>query len=95
MSDDATIQGRWDAFVEANPHALTRLEQLAAAWIAAGRRRISTKTLWEVLRYETGLRTTGDVYKLNNTLTSRAARYLLDVHPEWEPYIETRTLRAK
>ena len=69
------------------------VERLIARLLDAGHTRVSTKQCWEVIRYEYGA-TTGDRFKANNDFTSRAARTVLDRHPEWAQFIETRELRA-
>jgi len=90
---DLTIQQRFDAWIEANPWVLTTAERLVADWLAAGHSRVGIKQVWEVIRWSYG-QTTGDTFKANNDFTSRVARRLIDLHPEWSEAIETRTLRA-
>lgn len=88
-----TIEERWRAWSAANPWVLERAERLLQNWFAAGHSRGSLKQVWEVMRYSYGI-TTGDVLKVNNDWTSRAAREILRRHPEWEGMIQTRELRA-
>ena len=90
---ELTIQERWEAWSVANPWVMQRLEALVAEWLAAGHSRVGIKQMWEVLRHQYGV-TTGDRFKCNNDFTSRAARDLIDRHPEWAAAIETRALRA-
>lgn len=89
----ATHQEKFEAWIAANPWVMPRIERLIEAWLEAGHKRVSLKRCWEVLRYHYGT-TTGDDFKVNNNHTSRAARLVLKRHPEWEPFIETRDLRA-
>jgi hypothetical protein len=70
------------------------VENLAANLIAKGHRRIGVKQLWEVLRYSYDANTVGSAFRANNDFTSRAARDLIERHPEWADFIETRQLRA-
>lgn len=88
-----TIEQRWEAWSAANPWVLDRAERLLQNWFAAGHKRGSLKQVWEVIRYDYGT-TTGDAFKVNNDYTSRAARDLLERHPEWADLIQTRELRA-
>ncbi len=88
-----TTQERYEAWIAANPWVLDVAERLAARYLAAGRKRIGAKQIWEVIRYEYGA-TTGDPFKANNNFTSRVARDLIARHPEWSDAIETRVLRA-
>lgn len=92
-SPEHTIQQRWDAWSAANPWVIAELERLVSRWLAAGHERVGIKQMWEVIRYEYGA-TTGDTFRANNSFTSRAARDLIALHPEWAEFIETRELRA-
>lgn len=91
--EGATIQERFDSFIVLNAWVIPALEGLAASWLAKGHSRVSTKMLFELLRYRYGV-TVGEPWKLNNSFTSRAARLLIEKHPEWSDAIETRELRA-
>ena len=93
-SPRASIEERFAQFHASNPHVLTALETLAADFLAAGRERIGIGMLFEVLRYQSGIRTTGDVYALNNDYRALYVRLMLERHPEWQPAFETRARRA-
>lgn len=88
-----SIADKFTAFHEANPHVARALETLAAQWLAR-HQKVGMKALFERLRWESGLQTEGDAYRLNNSYTSLYARLLLARRPEWEGRIETRILRA-
>lgn len=91
---DLTITERFDAFHEANPHVADALETLAEQWFAAGRPKVGVKALVERLRWEAGIQTVGDPYRINNVFTAHYARLLIARRPEWADRIETRALRA-
>ena len=91
---EATIEERFDAFHAANPQVADALEHYAEQWLAAGHRRVGVKALVERLRWESGVQTHGDAYRINNSLVSHYARLLIARRPEWADAIETRTLRA-
>lgn len=91
---ELTLAERFAAFHAANPHVADALEALAAQWLAAGNRRLGAKALVERLRWESGLRTQGEAYRINNSHVSFYARLLIERHPEWADAIETRELRA-
>ena len=92
---EATIAERFAAFHSLNPWVADALETLAADWLAHGNKRVGVKALIEILRWSHGRQTTGDQgFALNNSLTSRYARLLLDRHPEWAEAISVRELRA-
>lgn len=92
---EATIQDRFEQFHDANPWIYTALESLTAGWLAKGHARVGVKQMFEVIRWQYGLATSGDRgFRMNNDFTSRYARLLVEAHPEWAAAIETRTLRA-
>lgn len=96
MSDDVTIQQRFEQFHADNPQVYSILERLARVWINKSGRKLGIRTLWERMRWEVVLHThdaNGD-FKLNDHYTSRYVRLLIADHPEWEPFFELRRLRA-
>ena len=88
-----SIEEQFQAFHRANPQVYDLLRSLALAMVRAGRDRIGAKMLWERLRWEYALQTAGE-YRLNNNLTSRYARLLMDQEPELAGRFETRELRS-
>jgi hypothetical protein len=84
----------FDAYHSDNPHVFTQLAGLALSVYAAGRRRLSINALFERLRWETMLSTTGDDYKLNNSYRADYARMLMREYPQLAGFFETRTLKA-
>ncbi|WP_235738955.1 hypothetical protein [Nocardioides alcanivorans] len=92
-SPDLTIAERFEAFHSANPHVAEALEALAAEWLAH-HRKVGVKALVERLRWESGIQTQGDAYRINNSLVSHYARLLIARRPEWAERIETRRLHA-
>lgn len=89
----ASIQERYETFVAANPWVLTECERLVANLIQKGQKRVGVKQVWEVIRY--GYRDTFSAdFKANNDYTSRVARDLIQRHPSWSEFIETRELRS-
>lgn len=92
--EGATIQERFEAFHRLNPWVLDALVRLTRTYVDAGHRRVGMKMLFEVLRYQYGIQTTGDEYRLNNNMTSRYARLLVQEHPELAPVFEVRQLQS-
>jgi hypothetical protein len=90
----ASLADRFDAFHAANPHVADALEHLAEQWLAAGHRRVGMKALVERLRWESGIRTAGSAYRINNSHVSFYARLLIERRPEWVDCIETRRALA-
>lgn len=91
---ELTIAERFALFHAANPHVADGLEQLAEQWLAAGNRTVGMKALYERLRWESGIRTDGDAYRLNNDFTSHYSRLLIERRPEWAEAFRLRELRA-
>lgn len=95
VAPTASIQERFEAFHTANPWILAHLERLTQDWLRqTGGRRLGMKALFERLRWEHGIHTGGDPWRLNNVFTSRYARLLIELHPEWTDVFETRSLKA-
>lgn len=90
----ASLEDKFKAFHESNPHVLVALETLACRYLAAGRKRIGIGMLFEVLRYTAGIQTTGDEYALNNNHRAFYARLIVDRHPEWADAFRMRASRA-
>lgn len=83
----------WDA---ANPHFYPLFERFSLQLAQRGHRTISSKLIFERIRWESLIRTipTGDDYKLNNNYTPIYARRFMRDHPEYEGFFRTRELRA-
>lgn len=90
------IDQRFIAFHHANPAVYHRLVGLAREWKAAGHGRCSMGMLFEVLRYDAGLRTkSADGLKLNNDFRSRYARVISANEPDLRELFETRALASE
>jgi hypothetical protein len=90
---EMTLADRFAAFHASNPHVADALEHLAAQWLAR-HERVGMKALFERLRWESGIRTEGSAYVLNNSWTAFYSRLLLDRRPEWAGRITTRRALA-
>jgi hypothetical protein len=89
-----TIAERFETFHEQNPHVYEELRRLAWRARAAGVRRLGIGRLYEVLRWETAIRTSGrDDYRLNNDYRARYAR-MLNREPGLEGLFLTRDAEA-
>lgn len=80
---------RFEIFDAANPHVAKALEALAGQWLAR-HKKASMKALFERLRWESGLQTHGEAYRLNNSFTAFYARLLIERRPEWADAFEIR-----
>lgn len=88
-----TLAEQFQAFHEQNPHVADALETLAAQWLAR-HDHVGMKALYERLRWETGIRTEGDVWRLNNNHTAFYARLLIERRPEWAEAFRLREQKA-
>ena len=91
-----TLQERFERFDALNPQVYERLVGIARRWKSAGHRHCAIAMLFEVLRYESGLQTTGDPWKLNNDYRSRYVRKIQTDFPDdfGGDFFETRELKA-
>jgi hypothetical protein len=95
MTARPTIQERFEQFHDENPQVYIALVKLAEQWFATGRRKVAIGTLWEVLRWQTAVQTTGESgYSLNDHFRSRYARLLMRDRPDWAGRFNTRALRS-
>lgn len=93
--DDDSIQARFEAFHQTNPHVYAALEEMSQQLHDRGRERIGIELLFAQLRWQSLIATSGDEFKLNDHFTSRYARLLIQNHPEWTGLFEMRALRTK
>lgn len=59
---------------------------------AAGRSKAGIGMLWEALRWQYFITTTGDLYKLNNNHRSRYARLIMSLEPDLRDFFNVREL---
>ena len=91
---ELTLEARFKAFHQANPHILAELRRLAHGHVARGARRISVKLLFEELRTRCPATAGEDGYKLNNVFTPFYAR-ILAAEPTLAGRIELRQRKAQ
>lgn len=89
-----TIEEKFQKFHQENPQVYRQLEKMSWQLLNAGQRKVGIGMLFEVMRWRSMLRTTGDEYKLNNNYRSRYVRLLIDNNPEFESLFETRQLHS-
>lgn len=89
---ESKLDAEFRRFHADNPHVYRRLAEMARQARAAGRTRIGIGMLFEALRWEHAISTTGDDFKLNNNHRSRYARLLMDSEPDLAGLFELRAL---
>lgn len=82
------------AFHQANPEVYLELEKLSLQWFSVGHKHGSMKMFYEYLRYNRGIQTVSEDFKLNNNYHSRYARLLIEKHPELKDFFELRELKS-
>jgi hypothetical protein len=92
-SPELTLSERFALFHEQNPHVAHALEVLAGQWLARNDR-ASIAALFERLRWESGIATEGDAYRLNNSYRAFYVRLLIERRPEWANKFEVRVQKA-
>lgn len=84
------------AFHHANPHVYRRLVSMAREWKAAGHQRCSINMLFEVLRWQLGIKTDSpDGIALNNNHRSRYSRLISANEPDLADMFELRALASE
>ena len=87
------IEGAFWAFHRDNPHVYARLVVLARAWKERrGGAKLGMGMLFEVLRWDVAMRTTGEDFKLNNNVRSYYARLIMAREPDLDGVFEIRQL---
>lgn len=92
--EPVTLEGRFQKFHRQNPEVYQRLLEMARELKDFGHKKIGIQMLFEVLRWETMMQTTGDKYKINNSYASRYARLIMDQEPDLEGIFEVRGLKS-
>lgn len=92
---DASIQERFEAFHQANPHVYEALRRMALDMRLRGMQRYGIAGLFEVLRYRYAMQSNGDEYKLNNDYRALYARLLMEREPALRDFFELRCRRTE
>lgn len=94
--EGSTIERDFWRFHQANPFVYERLVQLAREWVQRrGKRKVGIGMLFEVLRWEVALRTSGEDFKLNNNYRALYARLIMARNPDLVGVFGTRRLHRE
>lgn len=92
---NGSIEADFWLFHSENPQVYEALARLAREWkVRRPGRRLGIKMLFEVLRWQVAMSTSGDDFKLNNSYHSYYARLLMDRERDLEGLFELRRLHA-
>jgi hypothetical protein len=83
----------WD-FHHDNPQVYEHLVKMSRDLKNQGHKKIGIKMLFEVIRWQTMLRTTDPMYKLNNSYASRYAREIMLNEPDLNNIFEVRRIHS-
>lgn len=86
---------RFKKFHKENPEVYELFKELAFKMKATGKKKYSARTIFEVMRWDYDLRTSGEVFELNNDFTSIYARLLVFHYPEMNGFFELRVEKNK
>jgi len=85
-----SLMMRFNKFHSKNPHVYEKFKELAFRMKATGRKKYSTETIINVIRWHADLQTKGDVFAINNDFKSIYVRLLINDHPEFFGFFELR-----
>lgn len=89
------LQTKFEKFHATNPHIYESLVTLARRAKRRGLKKVGIGMLYEVLRWNSMVRTDAEDYKLSNSFRSRYARLIMEREPELKDIFELRELRSK
>jgi hypothetical protein len=96
MLERATIDQRFAIFHAQNPHVYSALRDLARQGIASGMQKLGIKQLFEVLRWQSRITTSGGgQFKLPNDYHSRYSRLLMESETDLAGVFNTRRLQSE
>jgi hypothetical protein len=90
---DPGLVRRFAEYHQQNPQVFDEFRRRAIAMRTAGRRKYSQWTIIQSIRWDHDLRTTGDVFKINNDFIALYARLLIHELPEFKDFFELRTMK--
>ena len=94
QSTGKTIQEKFEEFDKENPIVYSLFKQQVLKAISKRKTKISAKTVLGFIRWEIQFQTTGDVYKINDSFTSRYARKFTEEFDKYKDIFYFRKLRS-
>lgn len=89
----AEREAAFERFHAENPEILQRLASMALRLKSRGINHYGLRALWEAMRYDLSVETTGKQYKLNDHFPPMFARLLMEQWPQLDGMFETRERR--
>ena len=91
--EEATLEEQFEIFHDANPHVYRAILALCRKATIRGLAKWSIRGIFEILRWESGLETAGNAWKLNNNFAALYARMVMRHHWEYRKFFEIRKMR--
>lgn len=89
------VRTRFSEFHEQNPQVFRLFKRLCQQMWRAGRRRYSARTIFEVMRWNHDLSTSGDAFEINGDFVPIYARLLVYHHALFEGFFEFRQVKSR
>ncbi len=93
-----TLDAKFELYDRENPHVFLKFVRFAYNLKHAGRTRIGAKLIMERIRWDTmvsaNTEPSGTEYKVNNNYTSRYARKMVQLYPEFKTFFSIRMLKS-
>lgn len=84
------ITERFKKFHHENPHIYELFKKMSYQAKAKGFSNIGAQFIGEVMRWESGVKTTGDIFKINNDYLAYYARMVMDREMGFKGFFRTR-----
>jgi len=88
------LQNKFKEFDDANPQIWELFVKYTQEVISAGKKRYSSKAVFERIRWHTDIETTSKPFKLSNNHRAYYARYFHEKYPEYDGFFRTKQLRS-
>lgn len=91
---DKGLLARFKEYHLQNPTVYAEFKANALEMAKTGRKKYSAWTIVNKIRWDHDVKTTGDVFAINNDFIALYARLLIHHHPEFKDFFELRTMKA-
>ena len=85
---DEIIIEQFKKYHSENPHVFNEFRRMAFQIKSTGRKFYSSDAIIHALRYDFDIRTTGEPFKISNTLSAMYARFLVYKEPEFVDFFK-------
>lgn len=86
---------KFKEYHEKNPHVWEEFKRLAFQMKATGRNKYSAKVIYNVMRWNSDIKATGEVFKMPDQYHAMYSRMLAHKHPEFLEFFNFRSVRCR